>query len=356
MPQPPQRPQRFASTTIEQTTPQSFADDADTEDLVFHRLGVESIHQDRLQTPSFINVGRGRLICCGLADITCTFLSTLQSPCLVVSCMDIRRYERDWNYMREQVRSKARASLKTWNVSYARARDETFFAVILPEILSTINEGGDVIIHCHAGRHRAPMAFCCILMFLQKRSFQEAADQLRAVRNVDLNGIVHGRWISTEAGTWRMTENHMETWIYRYENMAATGQYMAMVSENERSSEAASADTYPSTTTASTGEVSASQLQQTGVVTQPHSSTISDTDSDEQYEYHSINEPDAARWLRFQSPDCFGLWWWQLSTETYFCEGNPESGWQQYIDPATYRFYWYRDDNNWFFTNTGHPE
>ena len=110
-----------------------------------------------------------------------------------------------------------------------------------------------------------------------------------------------------------MTENHMETWIHSYENIAATGQYMAMVSGNARSSAAASAEAYPSTTIASASEVSALQLQETAIVSQLHLNARN-TDSDEQIQ----------RWV-------------------------------QYADPATNRLYWWRDNNNWFFVDTGYP-
>ena len=64
----------------------------------------------------------------------------------------------------------AQAGLKTpyhFNLAYHKTRKRDFFP-LLREVIDTLNASDDVIVHCHAGRHRAALFNALVQMFANK--------------------------------------------------------------------------------------------------------------------------------------------------------------------------------------------
>lgn len=63
-------------------------------------------------------------------------------------------------------------------------------------------------------------------------------------------------------------------------------------------------------------------------------------------------QPGATRWNKFQADDGRGSWWWREADGAWFLESQP-GAWQRFSDPASGRRYWFKDDAEWFWENSG---
>ena len=54
------------------------------------------------------------------------------------------------------------------------------------------------------------------------------------------------------------------------------------------------------------------------------------------------------KWQKFKVENGRGYWWWCEKDSDWFLEEQP-GRWVQYVDTATARKYWWRDDETWFW-------
>ena len=59
------------------------------------------------------------------------------------------------------------------------------------------------------------------------------------------------------------------------------------------------------------------------------------------------------KWTIFRNTSDLKIWWWMGSTNEWFYEDDRGSGWSAFRDPLTLRQFWWKDNNYWFFTDTG---
>jgi len=57
-------------------------------------------------------------------------------------------------------------------------------------------------------------------------------------------------------------------------------------------------------------------------------------------------------WQRFQSDGDQGCWWWHEATSAWFMEADPGC-WSKYIDPGNSKMYWWKEDGEWFWVQSG---
>ena len=73
----------------------------------------------------------------------------------------------------------------------------------------------------------------------------------------------------------------------------------------------------------------------------------------------NIGHQDGLKWRKFCDPKDSVYWWCNcLSTEHFHEEGNKGTlngihVWSLYSEPVSARKWWYKDEGNWFYTDTG---
>ena len=77
---------------------------------------------------------------------------------------------------------------------------------LLDEVKNAVDSGRDVILHCHAGVHRAAITTVLVLMFGLGCTLQEGREMLEAVRSIRWEEAVNAT--RREDGTY--TEDHMQ--------------------------------------------------------------------------------------------------------------------------------------------------
>jgi len=73
---------------------------------------------------------------------------------------------------------------------------------------------------------------------------------------------------------------------------------------------------------------------------------------DEVGEAATGGDEDLPKWEKFQS-EKGKEWWWNEEAAKYAFFVNWPGDWKQYEEPYTKRIFWYRDDKNWFFIDSG---
>ena len=143
------------------------------------------------QPPSMIRqYGEAEIWICSQSDITGAWLRSFYKAPLVITCKP-KLLGRIQHLCHE-----AGCVNVLFNVGHPRTRDETFYAV-LKDIKEAIEQQTSVILHCRAGRHRAPASYCLFSMYLNKSSFATCEADVMDVRQVDLQG-----WHDRCGGEW----------------------------------------------------------------------------------------------------------------------------------------------------------
>ena len=168
-----------------------------------------------------VAIGRARMWILGQDEVINAVLKGLSEHTIIVNCKDERVPEID------QVCQSAPAItvLKPVNIGYAPDRWGRFEHALQMSIRA-VNLGGDVVIHCRSGVHRAALVFALYLMFLKAdTSFEDACKQLQKIRpRVDLHGIIHPRLKRNN----HLTEDKMP-WIREWEGWSKKEQYYRQI-------------------------------------------------------------------------------------------------------------------------------
>ena len=101
-----------------------------------------------------------------------------------------------------------------FNIGFNDNRKGRFFG-IMGDIRDTLDQGEDVVVHCHAGVHRAAQTTCCVLMYGLGISYPAARRMLEEVRYVDLEGVLK----ATKRDDGSYTEAH-ELYVPEWEQEA----------------------------------------------------------------------------------------------------------------------------------------
>ena len=171
-------------------------------------------------------IGRARMWICGQNDVIKQDFTRLSRHAIIVNCKNVRVPEIDQVC---QQHAPAITALAPMNIGYAPHRWERFERALLRSI-DALNLGGDVIIHCHSGVHRAALVFALNLMFLQAdTSFEDACKQLKEIRpQVDLDRIINPE----ERVDGNITEN-MKLWIWQWEKWSRKKQYYCQIQKTQ---------------------------------------------------------------------------------------------------------------------------
>ena len=113
-------------------------------------------------------------------------LRSFDAPPLVYTCKD-KLVDGVVDACRE-----ANCENKMFNVGHFKHRSENYLG-FLEDVREALDQDVPVILHCRAGIHRAPICFFLCMLFLVGMSLQGAIDTLRAIRAIDIQGIMHGR-------------------------------------------------------------------------------------------------------------------------------------------------------------------
>ena len=137
--------------------------------------------------PVECKVGKGMLWICAQEDITDAFLAMFNESDQVITCKDGLV-----GSVGDACRRRGMPEPLLFNVGFAteRKRDLPF---LLKQVKVMMDRGQSVILHCHAGVHRAAHVLCLLLMFLLGITYAEARRQLECVRTVELDGILESR-------------------------------------------------------------------------------------------------------------------------------------------------------------------
>ena len=128
---------------------------------------------------------RASLWICAGRDITEKILNYFTTRPLVVTCKDERCPE-----VEAACRGTDTPAPKLFNIGYHHKREETFFDDILPSAKEALDNGRHVIMHCHAGVHRAALTYCIVTMHIRGCSFDQARQSLEQIRVVKINKIL----------------------------------------------------------------------------------------------------------------------------------------------------------------------
>jgi len=139
----------------------------------------------RDNVPSRITLPRAYLYVCGQNDFSDEFLDSMEFP-LIITCKD-----NFVPHVEDLARRHELRDVMLYNVGYHKERKRTVWT-ILEDAADHLNHGNDVVVHCHAGVHRAALSCCQFLMFFLGITFKDARRILEGVRTVRLDEIVAG--------------------------------------------------------------------------------------------------------------------------------------------------------------------
>jgi len=140
--------------------------------------------------PAFFPTPRSKLWCCAEYDIDEEFLGTFALPPLVITCKPSLV-----PHVQQACEAKGCENI-LFNFAFAgkdengHYREERWSEIMLGHIKPALDEGREVIIHCHAGVHRAAMVFVHTLVFGFGMSYTAAIRELTSIRDVKLHQVL----------------------------------------------------------------------------------------------------------------------------------------------------------------------
>ena len=187
-----------------------------------HWATIASVSQTATAGCNHVVIGKARMWILGQQDIIDADLSELSEHTIIVNCKNERVPAIDQVCQR---RAAAITVLDPMNIGYAPGRWQRFEHALQMSIRA-VNLGGDVVVHCKSGVHRAALAFALNLMFLQAdTSFEDACKQLQEIRpQVDLPSIINPQ----PRHDGRFSED-MNPWIRDCEKHSTKEQYYRQV-------------------------------------------------------------------------------------------------------------------------------
>ena len=167
-------------------------------------------------------IGRARMWILGQEEVIKAVVTGLSEHAIIVNCKDVRVPGIDQVC---QQRAPAITVLDPMNIGYAPDRWWRFEHALQMSIRA-VNLGGDVVIHCRSGVHRAALVFALNLMFLKAgTSFKDACQQLQNIRpQVDLHGIINPQVKRNN----HLTEDK-NPWIREWERWSKKQQYYRQI-------------------------------------------------------------------------------------------------------------------------------
>ena len=78
-------------------------------------------------------------------------------------------------------------------MSYQGAKRDQALQEVKKATIATLAAGSNVVVHCQAGVHRAPILMGVLLAWLRRTTFDEEYDRLERMRAIDRQGVLSGR-------------------------------------------------------------------------------------------------------------------------------------------------------------------
>ena len=78
-------------------------------------------------------------------------------------------------------------------MSYQGAKRDQALQEVKQATIATLAAGSNVVVHCQAGVHRAPILMGVLLAWLRRTTFDEEYDRLERMRAIDRRGVLSGR-------------------------------------------------------------------------------------------------------------------------------------------------------------------
>ena len=141
--------------------------------------------------PLGVKIGNGSMYCAAQTDITLAFLRTFAIPPLVVTAMGNRQ---------DNVESACRAcnvdAPLLFNIGRDSSDRDTVFISVVEKIAEALEQGRGVILHCHAGVHRAATLWAMAHMYLTRESFSAGRSKIEAIRATKIDEFLNDSWVA----------------------------------------------------------------------------------------------------------------------------------------------------------------
>ena len=162
----------------------TLADDNNHFEYLARQEPIRQARNEGRNQPASYQLPRACLHLCGEHDITEQYLKSINGKPLVVTCKD-RRVAKD-----HACRMACIDEPILFNIGHKPSRDRDWWP-LLRDLIDFLNAGQDVILHCHAGVHRAALCACFVLMFGLQIRFDQARQMIEEQRNTRLDEILH---------------------------------------------------------------------------------------------------------------------------------------------------------------------